>query len=195
MSRKFYAAFAPLVVAVAFVVMPATSQAAYHWYSNGVRLPFNGAKVAVATHGTLTLANAKIGTLTCTVKDKGNIWNASSSEPGKDEITEFVNHPCSSEQCPVEPEVIAEGLPWPTELAAGPRIKIAGIKVRVICDSLVNVVFSGSLSVKFINNEPSYAEFDSESGTLENSELGTATVTGKDYIEGPEGDVITVKSP
>jgi len=33
MSKRFYAAFVPLLAVAAFAAMPATSQAAFHWYA------------------------------------------------------------------------------------------------------------------------------------------------------------------
>jgi hypothetical protein len=81
MSKKLYAAFVPLLAVVAFAAMPATSQAAFHWYTckheatathkfsdsecqkaavntgnwEWVRLPFNSVKTQIITFGKLTL--------------------------------------------------------------------------------------------------------------------------------------------
>lgn len=197
MRTKYLAFIAPLLAAAAFAAAPSAALAAPHWYVKGARLPFTGAKTAVTTKGTLTLTNPSIGSITCTVKDKGFIWNVNLATAGMDEITEFVNSPCASANCPVEPTVTAEGLPWHTELLPGPPIrdKITGIKVRVICDNALNTVFSGTLTPKFVNNSPSFAEFDSESGSLENTEVGPGTVSGTDSVEGPEGAVVEARNP
>lgn len=208
MSRKLYAAFAPLMVMAAVAAVPALAQAQPHWYVNGTRLPFENAKkevkkTAVTSHGTLTLTDATLNAkVTCNATDKGNIWNTKSTESGKDEITEFTNSECDGNICPEKSttEVIAEGVPWATELteAVGgePRVKITGIAISIRCSTVVAAVYTGSLEPKWSNDSPSYAEFDAKSGHLTNSSTDTeGVVTGKDVIEGPSGEVVEVRNP
>jgi hypothetical protein len=195
-------------------VMPSVSQAAFHWYSNGKRLAFGGAHVAVTTQSApagLSLVTPT-NTINCAVNDTGHVWNPANEGAGKDEINTFTNSGCVATPaiCPVGTtlELIATELPWPTHLAAGPRIVIEKIEIDIRCSGTVVATFRGTLSVAFHNGTTgsaagctatptdSFAEFDTESGTLEDAEGTKATATGKDCIWGPSGDeVITVKNP
>ena len=174
------------------------------------RLPFESGgkvtKVQVITFGRLSLT---IGTttITCKVSDAGNIWNTVLANPGLDEIVLFVNYECtiSSESvCKKGLELTASGLPWLTELneveEGGKKVlrdRIKGIKVTFKCaEPVVNEVFEGELNPKFVNNSPSFAEFDTASGHLTSAHLGNATVSGKDFVEGFEhGEAVQVFNP
>jgi hypothetical protein len=203
MSKKLYAAFVPLLAVVAFAAVPATSQAAeFHWYSNGVRLPFTSAKTQVITWGKLTLTASNGLVITCKKVDAGNVWNVSEATAGKDNTEVFVNYECKSEPeatcAPLGVKTEAKGLPWATELAAGPVDKIKGIEITVTCNG-TPVTFTGELSPKVVNGtsaeKPSYDEFTTGTGTLTAPGL-TATVVGKDKILGFENqELITVKAP
>lgn len=165
---------------------------------------FPGLKVK--THGTLTL-HALENEITCDVSDRGYVWN---DEPGPgvlqglDSITAFVNSNCKAsnekpfpEGCPT-PAIVAEGLPWATKLilvAGVIRDEIAGIEVKVSCGANEVGVFSGTLTPKIVNNTPTFAEFDDESGELTGPGGAKATVSGTDAIEGCDGGGIEVDDP
>jgi hypothetical protein len=204
MSKKLYGALLPLFAVAAFVIVPAAAQAEFHWYVNGTRLPFTSAKTQVITGGTLTLTANNGITVKCGVLDSGNIWNVSLATSGKDEINAFINYECESiptTTCPTV-SIAAKGLPWPTELAAGPVDKIGTvakpIEVTVNCSGTL-LTFAGTLSPKIINataTEPAFAEFTAATGELENAEKTVkAKVTGKDRLAGFNGEAITVLNP
>jgi hypothetical protein len=222
MSRKLYAAFVPLLAVIAFAVLPATSQAAFHWYKcehfaaathNRLdnqcteataaghfelkQLPFTSAKTQVITYGTLTLKSSI--TVTCKVIDAGNIWNTTLAEPGKDNVEVFVNYECTSPACTSGVTITSSGLPWPTELAAGPTDKIKGVEVTVDCVGVATLVFTGELAPKFVNTTsaatPSFLEFTAATGTLKSGTL-TGEVIGNDRIHGFENvEGIMVANP
>jgi len=203
LSKKLYGLLLPILAVAAFGATAGAAQAALpHWTVNNIRLVFGGPKVPVVTKGRLTLTNAAIGTVECEVKDKGNIWNPSATEPGKDEVTEFKNEHCVSSSCTAGLEVLAEGLPWPTELEEVPagsgvfRDKIKGIQIRVKCTSptMVNLLFTGELTPKFVAGTPSAFEFDAASGSL-TSAAGPGTVRGDDSVETETGATVGVKAP
>jgi hypothetical protein len=165
MSRKIYAAVLPLLSVVVFAAMPATSQAAFHWYkcepkASGkyhdpdctektgttfelTRLPFEKegvlTKTEVSSFGklTLTVKGPPELVVKCNVLDEGNIWNVTEATAGKDEVTAFINKKCTSPTCTgtVTIEPVAASLPWLTELVAGPKDKIAGIEIKLTCTS------------------------------------------------------------
>jgi hypothetical protein len=213
MSRKLYAAFVPLLAVVAFAIAPAAAQAAPHWYSchevaagtgkytdpdctklakgnfELTRLPFTSAKTQVITWGKLTLHNATLGEVTCKKIDAGNVWNTVLANPGLDNIEAFTLYECTSTTCEGTTTVTAAGLPWLTELVAGPPIrdKTTGISVTIKCTKpVVEATFTGELTPEFVNDSPSYTEFGAGSGHLTSSVFGEGTVTGKDKIMGFE---------
>lgn len=228
MSRKIYTAVLPLLAVVAFAAAPATSQAAFHWYkcekaaggtfnnnactASGatnefslVRLPFTEAKLQVVTFGKLKLTLASGAAVSCKVSDAGNVWNTLLAEPGKDEVVLFVNYECVSEPaaaCP-EPEIVAEGLPWKTELTAAGADKITGAKVALFCSKAKQGSFeeeAGKLLEPTLTNpttsEPLVATFSATTGELTSALLGKAKVEGKDRLVGFEhGENIFVKNP
>jgi hypothetical protein len=216
MSKKLYAPLLPFLAVVAFAVIPAVAQAAPHWYSNGVRIPFrNTPKVAVTTHSTPAgLSLIALGhEIICTVSDTGHIWNPANEGAGLDEVNTFVNTACVATPpiCPAgtELEVIATELPWKTHLTGPPfRIVIEGVEIDIQCSGVLVDTFRGTLSTAFHNGTAgslaactatptdSFGEFDAESGTLVDAEGNKATADGKDCIWGPSGDeIITVKNP
>jgi hypothetical protein len=224
MSKKFYAAFVPLLAVVAFAAMPATSQAAFHWYKcqheatathkfsdsecqkavantgswEWVRLPFNSVKTQIITFGKLTLSASNGIVVTCKVIDAGNIWNVTEPTAGQDNIEVFVNYECTSAQCATV-SITAKNLPWSTELAAGPVDKIKGIEVTVNCAG-TELTFKGELSPKVVNStetEPTFGEFTAATGELEEPVTKLkAKVEGKDRVLGFEhGEDIQVRNP
>jgi hypothetical protein len=224
MSKRFYAAFVPLLAVVAFAAMPATSQAAFHWYTckheatathkfsdsecqkevantgnwEWVRLPFNSAKTQVITFGKLTLKSSNGIEITCKKVDAGNIWNVTEPTVGQDNVEVFVNYECTSPQCATV-SVTARGLPWTSELAAGPVDKVKGVEVTVNCAG-TELTFKGELSPKVVNStetEPLFEEFTTATGELEEPTAKLkATVVGRDRALGFEhGEDIRVKNP
>jgi hypothetical protein len=231
MSRKMYALLLPVLAIVAMAMTAGSAQAAFHWYkcaavkagegkfSNNActaegekhefelkRLPFSEAeKLQVISFGKLKLTLASGVSITCKVSDAGNIWNVALAEPGKDEVTSFVTYECvasPAEDCP-EPEIIAKGLPWKTELgenaAKEPIVKIKGIKVTLFCSKVEVTTFEGELSPTLTNptvSEPLVLTFTAATGTLENAAKEKAKVEGADRIVGFEhGEGIFVKNP
>ncbi len=225
MRLKNLAGVVPLLAALAFVLAPSAAQAAgFHWYkcehiggaaskfkdnqctestTTGAfelkRLPFTGAQTQVVTYGTLTLKASDGITVTCKVIDAGNIDNPAGEGPGKDEVLAFTNYECTSPACTSGVTITASGFPWPTELAAGPTVKIKGIEVTVDCVGVGTLVFTGELAPKFVNTTsaatPSFLEFTGATGTLKSGEI-TGEVTGKDRIHGFENlEGIMVKEP
>jgi len=230
MSKKLYGLLLPLLAVVAFASMAGAAQAAPHFYKcehfaakthkwvdsacsveSGTnvgeyersRLPFTGAKTRVKTFGVLTIHNEHIGEVKCFVDDHGKVWNTLLAEPGFDEVQFFENYECESSTSPCTSGWVltSEGLPWPTELLAGPPIRdkigtaATPVKIKVVCTSLaVNEVFHGELTPKYVNGTQanggtSFVEFDTPgSGHLEPTVVATgpATVTGKDFIIGVE---------
>jgi hypothetical protein len=211
MSKRFYAAFVPLLAVVAFAAMPATSQAAFHWYKcqheatathnfsdsecqkavaktgswEWVRLPFTSAKTQIITFGTLKLTITGVATITCKVLDAGNIWNVTEPTVGQDNIEVFVNYECSSAQCTSALSVVAKNLPWETELAAGPIDKIGTvakpIEVTVTCNTTV-LTFKGQLSPKVVNSTETEPTF--AEFTAATGELEEPTMKLKAKVEG-----------
>jgi hypothetical protein len=209
MYKKLYGLLLPVLAVAAFGSIAGAAQAAPHWYSNGTRIPFrNTPKAQVITWGTLTLANATLGTITCKVSDAGNIWNPAGEGNGLDEIVLFQNYECSvvpSTACEAGLAVTASGLPWATELfvdAKGViRDRVKGVKVTVTCTKpVVSLLFEGELTPKWVNGtsaaKPSFIEFDAESGHLTNGTVGEGKVGGKDKVLGfEEQELITVANP
>jgi hypothetical protein len=223
MSKRFYAAFVPLLAVAAFAAMPATSQAAFHWYAclkhagtgekfsdsecqkpltTGVweweRLPFTSAKTQVITFGKLTLHMSNGIVIECKKVDAGNIWNVTEATFGQDNVEVFVNYECKSEQCATF-SITAKSLPWSTELAAGPVDKIKGIELTMNCAG-TELTLKGELSPKVVNStetEPLFEEFTAATGELEEPVTKLkVSVVGRDRMLGFEyGEDIRVKNP
>jgi len=153
-------------------------------------------KVQVITFGKLKLTAPGPLVLECKVIDGGNIWNEGGV--GKDEITAFTNYECKAEPaagCP-EPEIIAKGLPWKTELIAGPKDKITGIQVTVFCAHVEGPTFKGTLEPTITQPteaHPLLATFTGTTGELENAKGEKAKVEGKDALITEEDQQVKVK--
>ena len=224
MSKRFYAVFLPLLAVAAFAAMPATSQAAFHWYTckheatathkfsdsecqkavvntgnwEWQRLPFTSAKTQVITFGKLTLTASNGIVITCKVLDAGNIWNVTEPTIGQDNIELFVFYECTSAQCATI-SFTAKSLPWSTELAAGPVDKIKGMEFTLNCAG-TELTLKGELSPKVVNStetEPTFEEFTAATGELEEPvEKLKLKVEGRDRMLGFEhGEDIRVKNP
>jgi hypothetical protein len=228
MKRKMYALLLPILAVAMMGISVGTAQAAFHWYScvknAGAGTKFNnegctatGAtnefeqkllgenpKTMVDTFGTLTLVGNNGLSVTCKVIDAGNIWNPAGEGAGKDEITAFVNFECVASPAAAckEPTIEAKGLPWPTELGAGPIDTIGTvakpIEVTLKCGA-ESFTFKGELKPKVINptvSDPMIVEFVATSGTLTGPGTLTATVSGQDRLVGfAHGENIFVKNP
>ena len=178
-----------------------------HWYKNGVRIP-EGSKILQTLWGVLThkSVNGGVAEVTCKYAVGSAIENPPGGGPGTGEILLFAPYSCAASTCPLYTEVLAEKLPWDTELEeAEPglfRDLTTGIKLNTLCweskadkelnetegrkgepatvTPLGNVVDVGALSPKVIHgvsaSHPSSIEFDSGSDELE--------------VEGSEGTVL-----
>jgi len=151
-------------------------------------------KTQVVTFGKLTLIIPEVATIKCKVIDAGNIWNAAIG--GLDEVTAFTTYECTSETCE-KPEIVAKGLPWLTELIAGPAVRISGIKITVSCGGGVVGTWEGKLEPKLENPteaHPLWASFTGTTGELEEPvKKIKAKVEGKDSIITEEDQQIKVK--
>jgi hypothetical protein len=126
MSKKLYAAAAPLLAFTAFALMPAVVAAAPHWYKcehgtakthkwtdascsveniategeyERVRLPFEAGmtKTRITTSGVLTPRTTSLAVeLKCYVDGHGKIWNTTLVSPGLGEFNTFENYECES---------------------------------------------------------------------------------------------------
>jgi hypothetical protein len=221
MSKRFYAAFVPLFAVAAFALAPAVAQAAPKWeickheatavhkfsdsecqkevantgFWEWVAIP-NGVanQVQVVTFGKLTLTASNGIVVECKKVDAGNIWNLAAG--GFDNIEVFVNYECKSAQCATV-SVTARGLPWTSEVVAGPVDNIKGIEVTVNCAG-AELTFKGELSPKIVNGtetEPTVDEFTAATGELEEPVMKVkAKVVGKDRILGfAHGEPVRVK--
>lgn len=213
MSKKLYAAFVPLLATLAFAAMPATSQAAFHWfpcknegashnYTDSECLLKNGGnfekkviangeehKIQVVAFGKLTFTASNGITFTCKVLAGGNIWNLAGG--GLDNIEAFYNYECASEVCiPITTE--AKNLVWPTklvEVAGKPADEIGSaakeIEILVNCGA-TPATFHGILTPTLSNPtevHPLQAVFTATTGTLADGPV-TAKVEGTLNIVG-----------
>jgi hypothetical protein len=223
MSKRFYAVFVPLLAVAAFAVLPATSQAAFHWYAclkhagtgekfsdsecqkplttgawEWERLPFTSVKTQVITFGKLTIYMSNGVEITCKVIGAGNIWNV--NEPtvgqGNSEVSEY--YECTSPQCATL-TLTPKALPWSTVLAAGPVEKIKGIELTMNCAG-TELTWKGELSPKVVNateTEPTFEEFTTATGELEEPTTKMKlSMVGKDRMLGFEhGEDIRARNP
>jgi hypothetical protein len=215
--KKLLPAVVPLAL-MAFAIVPAMAQAAPEWLvcsevAKGTgSFPTHsciagsgeknfewlvvggaGAKVAVTTKGTLSLL-ALGKEVTCTVDDKGLIWNVGGV--GQDEITEFVNLNCTGNACPTGTTtelialrggaVLGAANAWPSKLevvGGVVRDKITEIEIDLSCSGTAVDTFTGTLTPK-INATNGTAEFGEGSGELEDAATpkNKATVDGTDTV-------------
>jgi len=145
MFKKLSIGLAPLVAVAAFAVMPATSQATGHYYSNGLKIA-EGSKKTVTEWGTLTLAGVtrEKGHVTCHTAAGGTVENPVGGGAGVGATEVFVAYQCESEKvCPAgvvarpTAEKIANGVGWPNVLtepeAEKWRTESSKVKVDVAC--------------------------------------------------------------
>jgi hypothetical protein len=186
----------PLGVIVA-VIIPATAQAAPHWYKAGTKLPETGAETAVTLLSKGLVLNEKTvkAKISCETKDEAKIFNPTGAGSGKSKILSIsvLNNPCPTDVPFCKVKTVAEGLEWETQLAetAGViRDDIKGIKIKITfegasCMYLNKTArFVGELNPRFVNGTTggeagcqgatltdSRLEFDANSGVLKR-ELG-----------------------
>jgi hypothetical protein len=180
MNRRLVISLAPLLATAAFAVTPTEAQAAPHdWFSNGVLIP-EGEKVPTVSWGTLAFESAA-GHVECKNVIAGYVENPLGGGAGKGAVQNFAPYECSS-TCPVEIEVIAEGLPWPTELVErNGKIKdqTKRAKLRFQCvfegTALLNTAFKG-------NSDPEPKNGTAAGKPSEDRYLGT----GEEELENPE---------
>ena len=224
MARKFYVALVPALASIAFAVGPAVAKASVpHWYlceaksggkyedgkctkeastktfewvriKEGTKAKPN--KVAFKAKGTLTPTDAGGLAIDCKYKEAGNIWNPAGGGAGEDEITEFVSSECTSNspECP-EPEYVALGLPWKSQLLVDTPIRdeILGWTWELRCGKQKANTYTGNLRPEVGS---SVFVFDVVSGALEDPDGDHLGITGTINIEGPAGAVgITAKAP
>ena len=141
----------------------------------------------------MTLTDGSI-VVKCFVDDHGKVWNvASETTSGEDEIQFFENYECESSACTGTIAIAAEGLPWATELVAGPKDKISGIQIKLELQFPgIQRNLHGDAQPNWINGTQknggtSLVEFlGATSGKLKGKVSGEATVTGKDFVIGVE---------
>lgn len=203
MSKKLCGLLLPVIAIMALAAFGGVAQAAPHWQEctnaagheeefsehkcttpeaggafGWLDLPFNGEKREVLTHGTLTLIVRGGPSITCTVKDRGFIWNNAAGE-GEDEVTEFTNTNCKSTAC-TSPTITAEKLPWSSKLIAGPADEIKGIQIKAVCGA-TTLTFTGTLTPA-ISEENGTATFSEASGELAAGSV-KAFAEGSDALE------------
>jgi hypothetical protein len=214
MSKRFYAAFVPLLAVVAFAAMPATSQAAFHWYKcehfaaathkfsdsecqkavantgnwEWTRLPFTSAKTQIITFGKFTITLPAVGiTITCKVLEAGNIWNVIEPTVGRDNIEVYVNYECTSAQCTSFLSFVPKNVPWETELAAGPIDKIGTVAKPIEITITCNttvLTYKGQLSPRVVNSTETEPTF--EEFTAATGELEEPNMGLKLKVEGKD---------
>jgi len=186
-----------VIAAIAFAVMSASALAASVWESDGKVIPLGPPFVPVATSGTLklTLTSGKvIGVLKCKVKDEEKIENLSSG--GIDEILSIAFTKCAEKPSPcpkgIPAEVIPLGLPWHSELVAGPPIRDRfAAAMQVDCHGEPIITTEGQLLPEV---GKSVLDFGPGSGTGGFVSGGPIEIMGKDKMKGPKGDTkITAK--
>lgn len=109
-----------------------------HWYRDEKELRRNK-RFSVKTEGTLTLHRAT-DEITCKIKDEDTIENPADGAAGTDSLTaELVGCKATSSPCPKgeKASVDAHGLPWSSQLLAGPPVRdeISNIELRLECTS------------------------------------------------------------
>jgi hypothetical protein len=175
MNKKLYIGLASLLAIAAFVVMPATSEAACaapacpHIYKNG-SIGSEGKKVRYITWGTLKLNNTTLGTVECHTAHEGYLENPVGGVAAKGQVQAFALYECVDETCTkvlggsaIRPK--AENLPWVTEVFENAkrefREKIGSkgkppeegvVAFNVDCVGVATPLFAGELDPLILNN-------------------------------------------
>src|ERR1035437_7507153 len=90
MSRKSVAGIAPLLVVIAFALIPAAAQASPEWIKG--KSAIGSSPLPATTSGPLT-CTALGSVIKCKVKDAEELWNATSGV-GQDSMTAFTLSAC-----------------------------------------------------------------------------------------------------
>jgi len=215
MYRKLIMSLTPLLAVTAFAVIPAVAQALPRWehcVKGKATEEFKDSKCSVKaagggfiqqlipegkanaeqvkTHGRLELFVEALGQkIKCFTTDAGHVWNEGGV--GKDEITKFVNTQCITEPKCSPVAVVAEKLPWQTELFEEAGVihdRVTGIQVKVAC-GVILTPFSGTLT-PLISTTNGSATFNKTTGFLKNPEGVPGEVTGVDEVEQEAGGAI-----
>jgi hypothetical protein len=179
----------------AFAASTAVAQAAVpHWIwgpKPTEEIPA-GKAVPITTEGTLTfkvtLASGKKLATKCKIEDREIIENPIGGGPGIDTMTAFVISGCTGKAACSTGALIAfqaTGLPWATELLAGPPIRdeIKGVEIQEQCSGLVLSTYTGTLTpeIKGFGG----LKFGPGSGTLEDAFKNKLNLAGVDKMTGP----------
>ena len=173
-----------------------TEEAEPHWYGDEVRLP-EGLSVLVTTKGKLALQLEGTTALTCKASGSETIENplGENEGAGVGKITAFALSGCKEASkgsiCTKGEKlgVASDGLPWSSELLAGPPIRdIAKVELTVQCaKGTVRRTFdvlTGSIKPEV--TATSALQFAMGSGELSQSLGGKATISGEDKMKGPK---------
>ncbi len=178
----------------AFAATSATAQAAGpHWIwgpKKTEEIPA-GKAVPITTEGTLTFTVTPVSgkplKTKCKVEDREIIENPIGGGPGIDTMTSFVISGCTGKAACSTGALIAfqaAGLPWASELLAGPPIRdeIKGVEIQEQCNGAVLSTYTGTWTpeVKGTN-----LTFGPGSGTLEDALKNKLTIKGNDKLLGP----------
>jgi hypothetical protein len=184
----------PCIFTIAMAFTGSTSAAAAampQWFGNGKAIPV-GVVEPVATHGMLKMAlnneneRETVSTIRCTVSDAEKIQNTPTG--GIDEITSFTFAGCTFKPSPCTsggtPELVAERLPWQSELTAQTPIAdnlVASVSVR--CSGQVLVPLGGTVGPRV---GKSALNFFGE--PLFGPHRYEMAIQGMDRLKGPKGN-------
>jgi len=175
----------------AFAATTATAQAVGpHWiWGKPVEELPAGKATPIATEGTLnfivTSASGKTIKTKCKIEDRELIENPLGGAPGVDQMTAFNISGCTGKALCSTGTVIgftALGLPWASELLAGPPIRdeIKGVEIQEECGGST---YTGTLTpeIKGFGG----LKFGPGSGTLEDAFKNKLKLAGTDKMIGP----------
>jgi len=107
MFKRLLAVLAPIVAVAALAAMPAVSQAAPHYYRNGVLIP-EGTKVPILEWGRLTMEGEPGGgVFSCPTVTGGFVENPIGGEAGIGATEAFSTYHCENVECPAGPIELA----------------------------------------------------------------------------------------
>jgi hypothetical protein len=179
----------------AFAVTAASAQAVGpHWIwgpKKTEEIPA-GKAVPITTEGTLTFTVTPVSgkplKTKCKIEDRELIENPLGGAPGIDTMTAFAISGCTGKAACSTGALIAfqaTGLPWASELLAGPPIRdeIKGVEIQEQCSGLVLSTYTGTLTpeIKGFGG----LKFGPGSGTLEDAFKNKLNLTGVDKMTGP----------
>jgi hypothetical protein len=178
----------------AFAGTSATAQAVgphWTWGPKKVEEIPAGKAVPVSTEGTLTFTVTPVSgkplKTKCKIEDRELIENPIGGAPGIDSMTSFVISGCTGKAACSTGALIAfqaTGLPWASELIAGPPIRdeIKGVEIQEQCSGLVLSTYIGTLTPEV---KGSKLKFGPGSGVLEDAFKNKLELKGNDNMKGP----------